>query len=125
MPLLDHFHPPLSQRRQWHSFHHAWAAVIAFDDRVNDPIEVLAKLCANYSTAKIAILVHHGDAHPLRARDDTASGLAITSDELHEGGLAGAVPANHAPAFTTFDLEGDTGEECVSAEDYGEVGCGD
>ena len=31
MPLLDHFHPPLSERRQWHSFHHAWAAVIAFD----------------------------------------------------------------------------------------------
>jgi len=31
MALLDHFHPPLSDRRQWHSFHHAWAAVIAFD----------------------------------------------------------------------------------------------
>src|SRR5262249_28953536 len=31
MPLLDHFHPPLATRRQWHSFHHAWAAVIAFD----------------------------------------------------------------------------------------------
>src|SRR5947209_4783780 len=31
MPLLDHFHPPLSERRQWHSFHHAWAAIIAFD----------------------------------------------------------------------------------------------
>ncbi len=31
MPLLDHFHPPLSERRQWHSFHHSWAAVIAFD----------------------------------------------------------------------------------------------
>ena len=31
MPLLDHFHPPLSIRRKWHSFHHAWATVIAFD----------------------------------------------------------------------------------------------
>jgi hypothetical protein len=31
MPLLDHFHPPLSERRKWHSFHHAWATVIAFD----------------------------------------------------------------------------------------------
>src|SRR5262245_19936780 len=31
MPLLDHFHPPLSERRQWHAFHHSWAAVIAFD----------------------------------------------------------------------------------------------
>jgi hypothetical protein len=31
MPLLDHFHPPLSERRQWNSFHHVWASVIAMD----------------------------------------------------------------------------------------------
>src|SRR5688572_10009055 len=29
MPLLDHFHPPLSQRRHWESFHAAWATAIA------------------------------------------------------------------------------------------------
>jgi hypothetical protein len=29
MPLLDHFRPPLSIRRRWHSFHHAWATSIA------------------------------------------------------------------------------------------------
>jgi hypothetical protein len=29
MPLLDHFHPPLSQRRHWESFHSAWATKIA------------------------------------------------------------------------------------------------
>lgn len=31
MPLLDHFHPPLSERRQWHAFHSVWASVIAMD----------------------------------------------------------------------------------------------
>jgi hypothetical protein len=31
MPLLDHFHPPLSERRQWHSFHSVWATMIAVD----------------------------------------------------------------------------------------------
>ena len=31
MPLLDHFHPPLSERRQWHSFHSVWASIIALD----------------------------------------------------------------------------------------------
>src|SRR3954465_6027563 len=31
MPLLDHFHPPLRGRRHWHSFHHSWATVIAFE----------------------------------------------------------------------------------------------
>jgi len=29
MPLLDHFRPPLSQRRHWDSFHGAWAEAIA------------------------------------------------------------------------------------------------
>lgn len=29
MPLLDHFHPPLSERRHWHSFHNAWATYLA------------------------------------------------------------------------------------------------
>jgi hypothetical protein len=29
MPLLDHFHPPLSLRRHWHSFHNSWATYIS------------------------------------------------------------------------------------------------
>lgn len=31
MTLLDHFHPPLSLRRHWHAFHHAWATYLAAD----------------------------------------------------------------------------------------------
>lgn len=29
MPLLDHFHPPLSERRHWEAFHARWASAIA------------------------------------------------------------------------------------------------
>jgi hypothetical protein len=29
MPLLDHFAPPLSDRRHWHSFHNGWAYCIS------------------------------------------------------------------------------------------------
>ena len=29
MPLLDHFHPPLSRSHPWRAFHGAWAAAIA------------------------------------------------------------------------------------------------
>lgn len=29
MPLRDHFHRPLSERRHWHAFHNAWAASLA------------------------------------------------------------------------------------------------
>jgi len=28
MPLLDHFHPPISERRSWEGFHGLWAAAI-------------------------------------------------------------------------------------------------
>src|SRR5947209_14936717 len=28
MPLLDHFHPPLSDRRSWEGFHGLWAAAL-------------------------------------------------------------------------------------------------
>lgn len=31
MPLLDHFHPPLSTWRPWHSVHHAWCTKISDD----------------------------------------------------------------------------------------------
>jgi len=29
MPLLDHYHPPLSRTHPWHTFHGAWAAAMA------------------------------------------------------------------------------------------------
>src|SRR5690349_1384832 len=29
MPLLDHFHPPLSERRHWHSFPNSWATYLS------------------------------------------------------------------------------------------------
>lgn len=31
MPLQDHFHPPLSVRRHWTSFHSCWATCLAAD----------------------------------------------------------------------------------------------
>ena len=29
MPLIDHFHPPLSDRRHWHAFHNSWATYVS------------------------------------------------------------------------------------------------
>ncbi|MBW3599977.1 MAG: DUF4058 domain-containing protein, partial [Planctomycetes bacterium] len=36
MPLLDHFHAPLSQSRHWEALHARWAAAIA--DALNDDL---------------------------------------------------------------------------------------
>ena len=39
MPLLDHFHPPVSQRRSWEGFHGLWAAALV--EKLNQ--EILAE----------------------------------------------------------------------------------
>ena len=36
MPLLDHFHPPLSEERHWDGFHSKWANVLV--DELNEPL---------------------------------------------------------------------------------------
>jgi Protein of unknown function (DUF4058) len=36
MPLHDHFHPPLSERRPWESFHSTWASALA--DYLNEKV---------------------------------------------------------------------------------------
>lgn len=36
MPLLDHFHPPLSERRPWESFHATWCSALA--DHLNEAL---------------------------------------------------------------------------------------
>jgi hypothetical protein len=36
MPLLDHFHPPLSEHRHWDAFHGRWATAIS--DRLNESL---------------------------------------------------------------------------------------
>jgi hypothetical protein len=43
MSLQDHFHPPLSLRRQWQSFHHTWATSIAADLNQRLPEEYIAE----------------------------------------------------------------------------------
>ena len=36
MPLLDHFHPPLSIQRHWDGFHGKWASAIV--DQLNEEL---------------------------------------------------------------------------------------
>jgi hypothetical protein len=43
MPLLDHFRPPLSARRHWHSFHNSWATYLAADLNRQLPVGYFAE----------------------------------------------------------------------------------
>jgi hypothetical protein len=43
MPLLDHFNPPLSERRHWHSFHNSWATYLSSHLNALLPAEYFAE----------------------------------------------------------------------------------
>jgi hypothetical protein len=87
MPLLDHFHPPLSDTRHWESFHARWAAAIA--DELNEKL-----LPAGYYAEE---QVHVGG----RVEIDVASSeRGLSSGNEGRGGTATlpvAARALHAP----------------------------
>lgn len=76
MPLLDHFRPPLSERRPWESFHATWAATLA--DALNrDLPEGYVALEQIHSGAPIEIDVatfcDNGAGHPKSAEVGVAT----------------------------------------------------
>jgi hypothetical protein len=70
MPLLDHFHPPLSGQRHWEGFHGWWAAVIA--GRLNEhllPLEYFAEFEVTLGTrveVDVATFTEGGEPEPSR-----------------------------------------------------------
>ena len=109
MPLNDHFHPPLSQRRSWTSFHASWATYIAEDLNERLPPRYFAAALAKFG---IEIDVATGDESGGTSLSSHSSGdtwspsppslvvpFAITADIVEvqifhdEGGaeLAGAI----------------------------------
>ncbi len=48
MPLLDHFRPPLSDRRHWHSFHNGWAYCISTQINSQLPLGYFAEANVQY-----------------------------------------------------------------------------
>ncbi|MBY0525659.1 MAG: DUF4058 family protein [Gemmataceae bacterium] len=69
MPLFDHFHPPLSQRRPWESFHATWCSVLA--DHLNRDILPLGYIALEQVHRGAAIEIDVGTfAHEnIRASD--------------------------------------------------------
>ncbi|RUT08146.1 hypothetical protein DSM106972_013140 [Dulcicalothrix desertica PCC 7102] len=53
MVLQDHFHPPLSLGRHWHSFHNAWATYIASDLNSKLPEDYFAEINVQFKIKPI------------------------------------------------------------------------
>jgi Protein of unknown function (DUF4058) len=88
MPLLDHFHAPLEQRRAWESFHSRWANSIA--DQLNQtlPRRFFAQVQVRLGTQVEADV----------AEFESSSGFEDTSPVNGSGGVA--VQAWAPPAAT-------------------------
>jgi hypothetical protein len=84
MPLLDHFHPPLSDRRHWEAFHARWASAIADELNAHLPDDYFAEA-----------QVHHG----ARVEIDVA-----TFSERNSNGGGTAVQTIAAPTLAPADL---------------------
>jgi hypothetical protein len=89
MPLLDHFHPPLSLRRHWENLHSAWAN--ALRDQLNDDL-----LPPNYFAE---VQITHGS----RAEIDVATFEGNAGSTAGEGGVAVWAPPR-APFSATLQF---------------------
>jgi Protein of unknown function (DUF4058) len=116
MPLLDHFHPPLTDTRQWHSFHHAWCVQMAFHLNQSLPdsfrAEPLVQFGLEVDVGAFDVRVESHTPKTLR-EVATAPYFAVSSDQ-----------ENHYPAFQiwqppppnqliAFDLLTDSAEVLV------------
>lgn len=70
MPLVDHFHPPISRVQSWESFHSRWAGTLAdaLNEQLPDPrylvevqVTVGARIEADVLEWKLEEREHEGD----------------------------------------------------------------
>jgi hypothetical protein len=77
MPLLDHFHPPLSVERSWESLHSAWATALADDLNRSLPDQYFAEE-HTHAGGRVEIDVAAMDGSTLTAIPAPNSGTAVS-----------------------------------------------
>jgi hypothetical protein len=88
MPLLDHFHPPVSQRRGWEGFHALWAA------------ELVAYLNGGVLADEFFAdaQIHVGGAVEVDVATPTGSNVAGSANDSANGPATAVAPAWAPPA---------------------------
>lgn len=85
MPLLDHFHPPLSDRRHWESFHASWAnEIMAALNEGGLPPGYFAETQVHFGSrveVDVATL-HEQQAAPTSARNGGVAVEAFTTTQV-------------------------------------------
>lgn len=104
MPLLDHFHPPLSGVRHWESFHAAWAGSIA--DALNRDLLPPGYFAEEHvhvgSRVEIDVATFDGREDTANDADPSVGGGALT---LTERPWAPPAPTEQWPALFPDSIE--------------------
>ncbi len=83
MPLRDHFHPPLSRRKNWEGFHGQWPAMVVqtLNQKLPSRFEAEPSVCVEPEIeADVATLEHAGgDDAAASANGDLSYDFALPS----------------------------------------------
>jgi hypothetical protein len=99
MPLLDHFHPPLSEDRSWEAFHAAWAGSLADDLNRRLPERYFADELVTQAGAGVEV-----DVATMEERGSAAGNGAVTTTAT-PAVWAPPAPAVTFPAALSDDIE--------------------
>ncbi len=116
MPLLDHFHPPLSTQRRWESFHSSWATGLA-DALTNRwlPPNYIAEEQAHIGPS-IEIDVGTFERETLQGGEEGAAAVATVGPKVWAPPTPeGVLPSVFPDTFEVRVLCTDTGPKLVAA----------
>lgn len=116
MPLLDHFHPPLSTERRWESFHASWATRIAdaLTERWLPPNYIAEEHVHIGPSVEIDVGTSERDAPALETEPSRA--VAMLSPKLWTPPAPEAsLPAVFPETFEVRILSTDTGPKLAAA----------
>jgi hypothetical protein len=113
MPLLDHFHPPLTRRRQWRSFHATWAGSIADILTEQLPSPYYVEELAQEGAVEIDVATHEEEAAAVPAGQ--AATATISAPAWAPPAPAWVMPAVFLDNFEVLVFTDDGGPRLVAA----------
>jgi hypothetical protein len=116
MPLHDHFHPPLSERRPWESFHTTWASALA--DYLNEEVLPPGFIALEqvHAGAGVEIDVATFGETATSTRPQAEGGVATAARTLWKPEAASILlPAEFPPSCTVEILATDGGRTLAAA----------
>jgi hypothetical protein len=116
MPLLDHFHPPLSAERRWESFHSSWATRIAdaLTERWLPPNYIAEEHAHLGPSVEIDVATFEGEA-PAAGQEESGSVATVGPKVWAPPAADGALPSVLPDTFEVRVLCTDTGPKLVAA----------